>query len=129
MARHGLVLVHDAAGKEAIIERIIRLRPSITFRCIFCALELDRPLLEVKACMLADTPVAQASSIPTSDVEVVVDKIVKTVAQINIPDPMVYVFVAGSKAPLAIAGAPPAETPVQVHPFETGLCGSCRWRG
>jgi hypothetical protein len=127
MARHRLVLVHDAAGKGAINERMIRLGPLITFRCIFDALELDRPLLEVKACILADTPVAQASSIPTSDVEVVVHKIVKIAAQINLPDPMFYVFVANSKASPAIAGAPPAETPV--HPFETGLCGSCRWRG
>jgi hypothetical protein len=47
MGRHRLVRVHDAAGKEFIYERIVRLEPFNTFRGIFDALELDRPLLEV----------------------------------------------------------------------------------
>jgi hypothetical protein len=51
MVRHQLVRVHDAAGKKVINERKIRLEPFITFRGIFDALELDRPLLEVNVCM------------------------------------------------------------------------------
>jgi hypothetical protein len=112
MVCHRLVRVHDAAGKELINERIIRLEPFDTFRGIFDALELDRPLLEVKVCMLADTPTARATSIPISDFDEAVDDIVQILAQINIPDPMVYVFVAASEAPPAVA-APPAEA----HPL------------
>jgi hypothetical protein len=112
MVRHRLVQVHDAAGKELINERIVRLEPFNTFRGIFDALELDRPLLEVKVCMLADTPIARASSIPISDFDEAVDDNVQIMAQINVPDPMAYVFVAGSKAPPAVA-APPAEA----HPL------------
>jgi hypothetical protein len=62
--------------------------------------------------MHADTPIARATSIPISDFDEAVDDIVQIVAQINIPDPMVYVSVAGSKAPPAVA-APPAEA----HPL------------
>jgi hypothetical protein len=47
-----------------------------------------------------------------SDFDEAADDIVQNMAQINIPDPMVYVFVAGSKAPPA-AAAPPAEA----HPL------------
>jgi hypothetical protein len=39
------------------------------------------------------------------------------IVKINIPDPMVHVFVAGSKAPPAIACAPRAEAQVQAHPL------------
>jgi hypothetical protein len=67
MVRHRLVRVHDAAGKDVINERMIRLEPLITFRGIFDALQLDRPLREVNVCMLADTPIARATSIPKSD--------------------------------------------------------------
>jgi hypothetical protein len=51
MVRHQLVRVHDAAGKNVVNERNIRFETFFTFRCIFDALELDRPLLEVKVCM------------------------------------------------------------------------------
>jgi hypothetical protein len=47
MVLHKLVRVHDAAGKELINERIVRLEPFNTVRGIFDALELDRLLLEV----------------------------------------------------------------------------------
>jgi hypothetical protein len=67
--------------------------------------------------MLADKPIARATSIPNSDFDEVSDAILKTLAHINIPDPMVYVFVAGSKAPPALAGAHPAEAQVQAHPL------------
>jgi hypothetical protein len=112
MVRHRLVRVHDAAGKKLINEKIVRLEPFDTFRGIFDALELDRPLLEVKVCMLADTTIARATSIPNSDFDEAVDDIVQIMAQINTPEPMVNVFVAGSKAPPAVA-APPAEA----HPL------------
>jgi hypothetical protein len=82
MVRHRLVRVHDAAGKELINERIVRLDPFNTVRGIFDALELDRLLLEVKVCMLADTPIARATSTPISDFDEAVDDIV----QINGPD-------------------------------------------
>jgi hypothetical protein len=64
MVQHRLVWVHDAAGKDGINERLIRIEPFITFRGIYDAPEPDRPLLEVKVCMLADTPIAGATSIP-----------------------------------------------------------------
>jgi hypothetical protein len=112
MVRHRLVRVHDAAGKELINEKIVRLEPFNTIRGSFDALELYRPLLEVKVCMLADTPIARATSIPISDFDEAVDDIVKIMAQINVPDPMAYVFVADSEAPPA-AAAPPAEA----HPL------------
>jgi hypothetical protein len=84
MARHRLVRVHDAAGKEVINERIVRLEPFNTCRGIFDALKLRRPPLEVKVCMLADTPIARATSIPISDFDEAVDNIVQIMAQINI---------------------------------------------
>jgi hypothetical protein len=96
MVHHRLVRVHDAAGKEVINERLIRLEPCSTFRGVFDALELDRPLLEVKLCMLADTPIARATSIPNSDIDEAVDTIVRSLPQVNIPDPMVYVFYSAS---------------------------------
>jgi hypothetical protein len=52
MVRHRLVQVYDAAGKELINERVIKLKPFDTFRGIFDVLELDRPLLEVKVCTI-----------------------------------------------------------------------------
>jgi hypothetical protein len=82
--------VHEAAGKEVINERIVRLQPFNPFRGIFDALELDRPLLEAKVCMLADTPIARATSIPISDFDEAIDDMVQLTAQINVPDPMVY---------------------------------------
>jgi hypothetical protein len=66
MFHHRLVRVHDAAGKDAINERLVRIE-FITFRGIYNALDPYRPLLKVKDCMLADTPIAQATSIPKSD--------------------------------------------------------------
>jgi hypothetical protein len=117
MVRHRLVRVHDAAGKDVVDEGIIKLEPFIKFRGIFDALELDRSLLEVKVCMLADTPIARARSIPKSDFDEVLDEIMRSLAQINVPDPIVYVFIAGSKAPPAVACAPCAEAQVQAHPL------------
>jgi hypothetical protein len=73
MLYHQLVRVHDAAGKDAINERLIRIEPFITFRGIYDALEPDRPLLKVKVCTLADTPIARATSIPKSDFDEVID--------------------------------------------------------
>jgi hypothetical protein len=61
MVQHWLARVHDAAGKDAMNERLIRIETSITFCDIYDATEPDRPLLEVKVCMLADTPIARAS--------------------------------------------------------------------
>jgi hypothetical protein len=72
MVHHRLVRVHDAAGKDAIEERLIRIEPTITFRGIYDALEPDRPLLKVKVCMLADTPTARATPIPKTDFDEVV---------------------------------------------------------
>jgi hypothetical protein len=48
MVHHRLVRVHEAAGKDAINEIIMRIEPFITFRGIYDALEPDRPLLKVK---------------------------------------------------------------------------------
>jgi hypothetical protein len=83
MVRHRLVRVHDAADKELINERIVRLEPFNIFRGIFDALELDRPLLGVEVCMIADTPIARATSIPISDFDEAIDDIVQIMAQIN----------------------------------------------
>jgi hypothetical protein len=74
-------------------------------------------LLEVKVCMLADTPIARATSIPKSDFDEVLDDISQNLAQINIPNPIVHVFVAGSTAPPAVACAPRAKAQVQAHPL------------
>jgi hypothetical protein len=84
MVHHGLVRVHDAAGKDAINERRIRIEPFITFCGIYDALEPDRPLLKVKICMLADTPIARATSIPKSDFDEVIDTPVQSLAQIGV---------------------------------------------
>jgi hypothetical protein len=82
---HRLVRVHDAAGKDAINERLVRTEPFITFRGIYDTLEPDRPLLKVKVCMLADTPIARATSIPKSDFdEVIIDTIVQSLALIGV---------------------------------------------
>jgi hypothetical protein len=43
--------VNDAAGNNVTNERNIRLESLIKFRDIFHALELRRPLLEIKVCM------------------------------------------------------------------------------
>jgi hypothetical protein len=56
----------------------------ITFRGIYDALELDRPLLKVKVCMLADTPIARATSIPNSDFDEVIDTTVQILAKIEV---------------------------------------------
>jgi hypothetical protein len=82
MVQHRLVRVHDAAGKGAINESLIRTEPFITFRGIYDAPEPDRPLLEVKVCMFADTPIARATSIPKSDFDEVIDTIVHSPSQI-----------------------------------------------
>jgi hypothetical protein len=84
MVRHQVVRVHDAAGKDAINERLIRIEPLIKFRGIYDALEPNRPLLKVKVCMLADTPIARATSIPKSDFDEVRDTIVQILAQIGV---------------------------------------------
>jgi hypothetical protein len=73
MVHHQHVRVHDATGKDAINETLVRIEPFITFRGIYDALEPDRPLLKVKVCMLADTPIARATSIPKSDFDEVID--------------------------------------------------------
>jgi hypothetical protein len=73
MVYQQLVRVHDAAGKDAINVRLIRIAPFITFRAIYDVLEPDRPLLKVKVCKLADTPIARATSIPKSDFDEVID--------------------------------------------------------
>jgi hypothetical protein len=78
------VRVHDAAGKDAINERLIRIEPFITFRSIYDALEPDRPLLKVKVCILADTPIARATSIPKRDFDENIDTIVKILALIGV---------------------------------------------
>jgi hypothetical protein len=80
MVRHRLVRVHGASFKDMINERNTRLQTFITFRGIFDALELDRPLLEVNVCMLAETPIARATSIPKSDFDEVLDEIVQNLA-------------------------------------------------
>jgi hypothetical protein len=61
MVHHWLVRVHEAAGKDASNERLIKIEPFIKFRGIYDALEPDRPLLKVKVCMLADTKIALAT--------------------------------------------------------------------
>jgi flagellar biosynthesis regulator FlbT len=85
MVRHRLVRLHDAAGNYVINEKIIRIGPFLMFRGIFDALEIDRPLLEVKVCMLADKPIVGATSIPNRDFDEVLDAIAQI--QISIPDP------------------------------------------
>jgi hypothetical protein len=84
MVQHRLVRVHDAAGKDGINERLIRIEPFITFRGIYDAPEPDRPLLEVKVCMLADTPIARATSFPKSDFDEVIDTTVQIPAQFGV---------------------------------------------
>jgi hypothetical protein len=76
--------VHDAAGKDVINKRLIRIKPFITVCGIYNALEPDPPLLKVEVCMLADTPIAQAASIPKSDFDKVIDAIVQILAQIGV---------------------------------------------
>jgi hypothetical protein len=78
------VRVHDAAGKDAINVRRIRIEPFITFLGIYDALEPDRPLLKVKVCMLANTPIALATSIRKSDFDEIIDTIVQVLAQIGV---------------------------------------------
>jgi hypothetical protein len=82
MVQHQLVRVHDAASKDAINETLLRIEPYITLRGIYDALEPDRPLLEVKVCMLDDKPTVRAMSILKSDFDEVVDAIVHSPAQI-----------------------------------------------
>jgi hypothetical protein len=82
MVQHRLVRVHDAAGKDAINERLIRIEPYITDRGIYDAPEPDRPLLELEVCMLDDKPTVRAMSISESDFDEVVDAIVQSPAQI-----------------------------------------------
>jgi hypothetical protein len=77
MVHHRLVRVHDAAGKDAINEIVIRIGLLITFCGIYDVLEPDRPMLKVKVCMLADTPIARATSIPKSDFDEVIDTTVQ----------------------------------------------------
>jgi hypothetical protein len=81
MVHHRLVRVHDAAGKDAINEKLSRIEQFITFCGIYDALEPDRPLLTVKVCMLADTPMARATSIPKSDFDEVIDTTEQIIAQ------------------------------------------------
>jgi hypothetical protein len=84
MVHHQLVRVHDAAGKDAINERLIRIEPFITFRGIYDALEPDRPLLKVKVWTLADAPIARSTSIPKSDFDEVIDTIVQILAHTDV---------------------------------------------
>jgi hypothetical protein len=84
MVHHRLVRVHDAAGKDAINERLISFEPFITFRGIHDALEPDRPLLKVEVCMLANTPIARATSIRKSDFDEVIDTQMQILAQIGV---------------------------------------------
>jgi hypothetical protein len=84
MVHHRLVRVHDAAGKDAINERLISIEPFITFRGIYDALEPDGPLLKVKVCMLADTPIAGATSIPKKDFDEFIDTTVQILTQIGV---------------------------------------------
>jgi hypothetical protein len=84
MVHHRLVRVHDAAGKDAINERLTSFELFITFSGIYDALEPDRPLLKVKVCMLANTPIARATSIPKSDFDKVIDTTVKILARIGV---------------------------------------------
>jgi hypothetical protein len=84
MVQHRLVRVHDAAGKDAINERLIIIKPFITLRGIYDALEPDRPLLKLKVCMLAESPIARATSIPKSDFDEVIDTTVQSLAQIGV---------------------------------------------
>jgi hypothetical protein len=81
---HRLVRVHDAAGKDAINERLIRIESFVTFRGIYNALEPDRRLLKVKICMLPDTTITRATSIPKSYFDEVIDKTVQIPAQIGV---------------------------------------------
>jgi hypothetical protein len=53
------------------------------FRGIYDALEPDRPLLKVKVCMLADTPIARATSIQKSDLDEAMDTIMQALAHIG----------------------------------------------
>jgi hypothetical protein len=84
MVHHRLVRVHDAAGKDAIYERLIRIEPFITFRGIYDALEPSQPLLKVKVCMLADTPIARAASIPKRDFDEGIDTTVQILVHIGV---------------------------------------------
>jgi hypothetical protein len=72
---------------DVITENIIRLEPFNTFRGIFDALELDLPLLEVKVCMIADKPIARATSIPKSDFDGVLNAFVLILAHFNVQIP------------------------------------------
>jgi hypothetical protein len=61
--------------------RLIITEPFSTFRDIYDVLGPDRPLLEVKVCMLADKPIARATPIPKSGFDEVVDTIVQSLSQ------------------------------------------------
>jgi hypothetical protein len=56
MVQHRLVRVHDAAGKDAINEKIIKIEPFITFRGIYDALDPDRPRLKVNVSLTCQSP-------------------------------------------------------------------------
>jgi hypothetical protein len=84
MVHHQIVRVHDAAGKNAINENLIRIEHFVTFRGIYDGLEPDRPLLKVKVCMLADTQITRATSIPKSDFDEVIDTIVQRLVHIGV---------------------------------------------
>jgi hypothetical protein len=84
MVHHRLVRVHDAAGKDAINGRRIIIEPLITVRGIYDALDPDRALLKDTVCVLADTPIARATSIPKSDFVEVIGTTLQMLAQIGV---------------------------------------------
>jgi hypothetical protein len=67
--------------KDVINKRLIIIEPFSTFRGVYDVLGPDRPLLEVKVCMLADKPIARATSITKSSFDEVVDSIVQSLSQ------------------------------------------------
>lgn len=95
MGSFRLVRVIDVYETDVINERFINLNSFVTFRDMYEYLKLGRPLLGVKLCQLLNTPLIRATTIPKSAVDDAIDDTIDRLAAINLPSPLVYVFIVG----------------------------------